>query len=638
MVDGTLMTVHMFVEKKYPLTKETLQKMLNWKLEAEAEREDRWDSEASTAVLKSDASFNEAEIIALKTYIEKLKKDKKDNLIKINNDDNDTKSLDKVIGSQLVDNNKKGLGYNVVPPPPTGLFAPPTIDLSHSGIEKFKEPEFVGYGVKVDKIVSENSSVEIKKTPDAPIIEDWVSDDEEQDESKPKSEKKTVIPTVKKIEFVKAKQDDKTVRNTVKYAEMYRSQRPRGNQRNWNNQKSQQLGSDFVMIKKACYVCGSFDHLQYTCKQKRQLNGQREEKPVWNNARRVNHQNSLRITQPNPKRHMVPRKILTRSGPISLNTARQSYLNVVCCCCSRQVNTARPKAVVNAVRTNRVNAVKASACWVWRPVKPNSASITLKRYDYVDARGRSRLGYKAAVKLHDQFDDEKRAGAELTQQNDKSQYKKRNYQEESFTHKEDMAPMAFSDSECEKVKQEKDGIEFKIKNFDKASKDLDQLLGNLISLLGPYYGLDEFKGPEFKGYGPKNKQVSQDKSSFVESSPNVDKETVFPVNKKLMLLKHQHVRFWRLSNLICRIITLKRYDYVACKRKIQGNPETELEDLVRLNNPEEKKKAGAKLTQQNDKSQYKKVTTAGYRVTTAGSRLLLLVRKSILLKEVTTAS
>ncbi|GJW41548.1 hypothetical protein Tco_0067393 [Tanacetum coccineum] len=72
---------------------------------------------------------------------------------------------------------------------------------------------------------------------------------------------------------------------------------------------------------------------------------------------------------------MVPRKILTR-----------------------QVNTARPKAMVNAVRTNqvnavrtnRVNAVKASACWVWRPVKPNSASITLKRYDYVDARGRSK--------------------------------------------------------------------------------------------------------------------------------------------------------------------------------------------------------------------------------------------------------
>ncbi|GJT82296.1 putative ribonuclease H-like domain-containing protein [Tanacetum coccineum] len=182
-----------------------------------------------------DATFNEAEIITLKTIIEKLKKEKEDNLLKINNYENATKSLDKVIGSQLMDNNKKGLGYNVIPPLLTGLFVPPSIDLSHSGIEKFKEPEFVGYGVKV-------------------------LDDEEQDESKPKSEKKTVIPNVKKIEFVKAKQDDKIVRNTVKYAEMYRSQRPRGNQRNWNNQKSQQLGSDFVMIKKACYVCGSFEH------------------------------------------------------------------------------------------------------------------------------------------------------------------------------------------------------------------------------------------------------------------------------------------------------------------------------------------------------------------------------------------
>ncbi|GKA49036.1 hypothetical protein Tco_0741994, partial [Tanacetum coccineum] len=273
------------------------------------------------------------------------------------------------------------------------FFSPPKIDLSNSGLEEFQKPEFKGYGPKTNpefkgygpktsKSPSEDISKEVRKSNDAPLGEKLVSDD--------KSEKKTIFPTVAKIEFVKSKQQEKPVRKPVKYAEMYRSQKPRGNQRNWNNQKSQQLGNDFVMHNKACYVCGSFDHLQYTCKQKRQLNGQREEKPVWNNARRVNHQNSPRITQPNPKRHMVPRKILTRSGPISLNTARQSYLNAVCCCCSRQVNTARPKAVVNAVRTNRVNAVKASACWVWRPVKPNSASITLKRYDYVDARGRSR--------------------------------------------------------------------------------------------------------------------------------------------------------------------------------------------------------------------------------------------------------
>ncbi|GKA84377.1 hypothetical protein Tco_0805972 [Tanacetum coccineum] len=48
-----------------------------------------------------------------------------------------------------------------------------------------------------------------------------------------KFEKKTVFPT--KIEFVK--QQEKPVRKPVKYAEMYRSQGPRGNQRNWNNQR-----------------------------------------------------------------------------------------------------------------------------------------------------------------------------------------------------------------------------------------------------------------------------------------------------------------------------------------------------------------------------------------------------------------
>nr|GEW39979.1 hypothetical protein [Tanacetum cinerariifolium] len=53
----------------------------------------------------------------------------------------------------------------------------------------------------------------------------------------------------------------------------------------------------------------------------------------------------------------------------------------------RLVNTARPNSVVvNAVRTNKVNVVKASACWVWRPTKPNGASITLKRHNYIDVK------------------------------------------------------------------------------------------------------------------------------------------------------------------------------------------------------------------------------------------------------------
>ncbi|GJQ92502.1 putative ribonuclease H-like domain-containing protein [Tanacetum coccineum] len=84
-----------------------------------------------------------------------------------------------------------------------------------------------------------------------PLVEELVSDD--------KLEKKIIFPTVAKIEFVRPKQQEKLVRKPVKYAKMYRSQSPRGNQRNWNNQKSQQLGINFVMYNKACFICGSFD-------------------------------------------------------------------------------------------------------------------------------------------------------------------------------------------------------------------------------------------------------------------------------------------------------------------------------------------------------------------------------------------
>ncbi|GJZ82296.1 hypothetical protein Tco_0647469 [Tanacetum coccineum] len=123
---------------------------------------------------------------------------------------------------------------------------------------------------------------------------------------------------------------------------------------------------------------------------------------------------------------MVPRAVLMKSGLVSINNARQvnvahtkttvnaarpmSYLsnkdstvkrpihknttfkksnfdqrvNIVK---DKNVNTVRPKAVVNTVKGNNVNVVKASACWVWKPktkvldhaFKHNSASTILKR-------------------------------------------------------------------------------------------------------------------------------------------------------------------------------------------------------------------------------------------------------------------
>nr|GFA38034.1 ribonuclease H-like domain-containing protein [Tanacetum cinerariifolium] len=56
-----------------------------------------------------------------------------------------------------------------------------------------------------------------------------------------------------------------------------------------------------------------------------------------------------------------------------------------------KVNTARPNsAVLKVVRENKGKAIKASACWVWRPIKLDSALIVLKKHTYIDARGRSK--------------------------------------------------------------------------------------------------------------------------------------------------------------------------------------------------------------------------------------------------------
>nr|GEY19242.1 hypothetical protein [Tanacetum cinerariifolium] len=79
--------------------------------------------------------------------------------------------------------------------------------------------------------VSEDISNEVRESLDAPLVKELVLDD--------KLEKKTVFPTVAKIEFVRPKQQEKLARKPVKYAEMYRSQYPKRNQRDWNNQKSQ---------------------------------------------------------------------------------------------------------------------------------------------------------------------------------------------------------------------------------------------------------------------------------------------------------------------------------------------------------------------------------------------------------------
>ncbi|GKA63110.1 ribonuclease H-like domain-containing protein [Tanacetum coccineum] len=87
------------------------------------------------------------------------------------------------------------------------------------------------------------------------------------------------------------------------------------------------------------------------------------------------------MSHPSPNRNMVPKAVLVRSGLVSLTTTRpintaqlkttvnseRPMTNKVNTVSGKNVNAARPKAVLNDVKGNHVNAVKASTCWVWKP-------------------------------------------------------------------------------------------------------------------------------------------------------------------------------------------------------------------------------------------------------------------------------
>ncbi|GKB54626.1 hypothetical protein Tco_0905379 [Tanacetum coccineum] len=49
------------------------------------------------------------------------------------------------------------------------------------------------------------------------------------------------------------------------------------------------------------------------------------------------------------------------------------------------VNAVRPKAVFNAVKGNQVNAVKASACWVWKPKNKSNPQMDLQDQGVIDS-------------------------------------------------------------------------------------------------------------------------------------------------------------------------------------------------------------------------------------------------------------
>ncbi|GKF24151.1 hypothetical protein Tco_0076473, partial [Tanacetum coccineum] len=153
--------------------------------------------------------------------------------------------------------------------------------------------------------------------PSAPIIEEWESDSDDDCVVRPSFEQNK--PSHAKINFVKS---DENTRKSVIEQHTYRQ------------------------------VCNFYENKMVgksVLNNVRRAIGQREVRPVWNNAQRVNHQNKL--AHPHPKRNFVLTVVLTKSGNVPVNTAKQSSPKAaVSNSTARYVNTDASRPTVNGAK------------------------------------------------------------------------------------------------------------------------------------------------------------------------------------------------------------------------------------------------------------------------------------------------
>ncbi|GJY04244.1 putative ribonuclease H-like domain-containing protein [Tanacetum coccineum] len=389
------------------------------------------------ALLKRSIGHKEYQMGLLRNELEKVKQRKKRRIeFKIAKFDKSAKDLSEMLASQITDKSKKGFGYNVVPSPhPLILNRPTPLDLSYSGLEEFKQPEVNEYGprdsslkptigcdkesnnskentddsleqhqktdtetssvkssLKVDKDWKEKffcpanhvREVELKKVRennDAPIIEDWVSDDEDDDESNPKVKKKSVIPTSTQKEFVKP---EKQVKRSVS---AYKHMVPRA-----------------VLMKTGLKYVNTASPVNTV----RSVNISRP----FSTARFINTVRPSYTAHPKSIIHCArPRTYFKNQAQSTVHMPFYKRTALTKGCFNQSLNTGRPfRSTVNTIRARGFNVVKPSACWVWRPIKPNGASLSnsqLNEKGFVDSGcSRHMTGNKAHLFVEEHMEAE----------------------------------------------------------------------------------------------------------------------------------------------------------------------------------------------------------------------------------------
>nr|GEW43999.1 putative ribonuclease H-like domain-containing protein [Tanacetum cinerariifolium] len=305
--------------------------------------------------------------------------------------------------SPIYNRYQSGDGYHVVPPPYTGTFMPPKPDLVFHNAPNVNETDHNAFNVELSR-TKPDKDLSHTHRPSTPIIEDWVSDSEDDYEAE--------IPQ-KAPSFIQPTKQVKTPRPSVKLDE---TSIPAANPKTAIPKSKTNENS---RNRKACFVCKSLTHLIKDCDS---YDHRVAQTPTRNHAQKGNHQQYARMTLLNPQQHVVPTSVLTKSKLVPITTARPVTAAVpkphvtrprpaktavtkpyspprrhINCGSSPKASTFPLKVTVS--KAPMVNAVKGvQGNWVWKPKclildhvsRNSSTSMTLKRFDYNDALGRSK--------------------------------------------------------------------------------------------------------------------------------------------------------------------------------------------------------------------------------------------------------
>ncbi|GJW92062.1 putative ribonuclease H-like domain-containing protein [Tanacetum coccineum] len=278
------------------------------------------------------------------------------------------------------DRSSKADGYKAVPPPITGNFLTPRADISFAGLDE--------YAIRNKIIESQTSKLNNKTSETTSQINDANT-------IKPKSSSESVVsnPQINR---------DRVIIE------------------DWNSDDEEEVSTEHLIKD-----CNFHDKKSQESKLKNVVNtGKREGKPVWDNTKRVNHQNFSKY--PHLSETFVPSGVLTKTGlhrpsastaSPSINTARlvctaRSSINTVrpnVSTARPSVSTARPSiSTAKPVCTARPSISSAKPVYASRPIYPRidngNPEILLQDHAVVDSGCSSHMtGNKAYLSDYEDF-------------------------------------------------------------------------------------------------------------------------------------------------------------------------------------------------------------------------------------------